>query len=111
MSTIHYFRDEYEAHIKEKRCPAYVCKELISYYIDPDKCQACMICLRQCPVGAIAGGKNQIHVIDQEKCTKCKTCFEVCPPRFNAVKRISGEPVPPPIPEEARIIVRKSKEK
>ena len=111
MSTIHYFRDEYEAHIKEKRCPAYVCKELISYYIDPDKCQACMICLRQCPVGAIAGGKNQIHIVDQEKCIKCKTCFEVCPPRFNAVKRISGEPVPPPIPEEARIIARKSKEK
>lgn len=111
MSTIHYFRDEYEAHIKEKRCPAYVCKELISYYIDPDKCQACMICLRQCPVGAIAGGKNQIHIVDQEKCIKCKTCFEVCPPRFNAVKRISGEPVPTPIPEEARIIVRKSKEK
>jgi NADH:ubiquinone oxidoreductase subunit F (NADH-binding)/(2Fe-2S) ferredoxin/ferredoxin len=111
MSTINYFRDEYEAHIKEKRCPAYVCKELISYYIDPDKCQACMICLRQCPVGAIVGDKSQIHVIDQEKCTKCKTCFEVCPPRFKAVKRISGEPVPPPIPEEARIIVRKSKEK
>jgi len=111
MSTIHYFRDEYEAHIKEKRCPAYVCKELISYYIDPDKCQACMICLKQCPVGAIAGGKNQIHVIVQEKCIKCKTCFEVCPSRFNAVKKISGEPVPPPIPEEARIIARKSKEK
>jgi NADH:ubiquinone oxidoreductase subunit F (NADH-binding)/(2Fe-2S) ferredoxin/ferredoxin len=111
MSTINYFRDEYEAHIKEKRCPAYVCKELISYYIDPDKCQACMICLRQCPTGAIVGDKNQIHVIDQEKCIKCKTCFEVCPPRFNAVKRISGEPVPSPIPEEARIIVRKSKEK
>src|SRR3972149_3682685 len=111
MSTIHYFRDEYEAHIKEKKCPAYVCKELISYYIDPDKCQACMICLKQCPVGAIAGGKNQIHVIVQEKCIKCKTCFEVCPSRFNAVKKISGEPVPPPIPEEARIIARKSKEK
>jgi NADH-quinone oxidoreductase subunit F len=111
LSTIRYFRNEYEAHIKEKRCPAYVCKALISYYIDPDKCQACMICLKQCPVGAIAGGKNQVHVIDQEKCTKCGTCFEVCPPRFNAVKRISGEPVPPPIPEEARIIVRKSKEK
>jgi NADH-quinone oxidoreductase subunit F len=111
MSTIHYFRDEYEAHIKEKRCPAYVCKELISYYIDPDKCQACMICLRQCPAGAIVGNKNQIHVILQEKCIKCKTCFEVCPPRFNAVKRISGEPVPSPVPEEARIIARKSKEK
>jgi NADH-quinone oxidoreductase subunit F len=111
MSTINYFRDEYEAHIKEKRCPAYVCKELISYYIDPDKCQACMICLRQCPAGAIVGDKNQIHVILQEKCIKCKTCFEVCPPRFNAVRRISGEPVPSPVPEEARIIARKSKEK
>ncbi len=111
LSTIRYFRDEYEAHIKEKRCPAYVCKALISYYIDPEKCQACMICLRQCPAGAIAGGKSQIHVIDQEKCTKCGTCFEVCPTRFGAVKKISGEPVPPPVPEEARMIARESKEK
>ena len=109
LSTIRYFRDEYEAHIKEKRCPAYACKALISYYIDPEKCQACMICLRQCPAEAIVGGKNQIHVIDQEKCTKCGTCFEVCPPRFGAAKKISGEPVPPPIPEEARAIVRESK--
>jgi len=111
LSTIRYFRDEYEAHIKEKRCPAYVCKALISYYIDPEKCKACMICLRQCPAGAITGGKNQIHVIDQEKCTKCGTCFEVCPPRFGAAKKISGEPVPPPIPEEERMIARESKEK
>jgi len=110
LSTIRYFRDEYEAHIKEKRCPAYVCKALISYYIDPEKCQACMLCLRQCPAGAISGAKNQIHVIDQEKCTKCGSCFEVCPPRFGAVKKISGEPVPHPIPEEARMIARKSKE-
>jgi NADH-quinone oxidoreductase subunit F len=109
LSTIRYFRDEYEAHIKERKCPAYVCKELISYYIDPDKCEACMICLRQCPVEAIMGGKNQIHVIDQAKCTKCETCFEVCPPRFGAVKKISGEPVPSHIPEEERIIIRKSK--
>ncbi|MCX6010600.1 MAG: NADH-quinone oxidoreductase subunit NuoF [Chloroflexi bacterium] len=111
LSTIRYFRDEYEAHIKEKRCPAYACKALISYYIDPKKCQACMICLRQCPAEAIVGSRNQIHVIDQEKCTKCRTCFEVCPPRFDAVKKISGEPVPSPIPEEARIIVRESKER
>jgi NADP-reducing hydrogenase subunit HndC len=110
LSTIRYFRDEYEAHIKEKRCPAYVCKALISYYIDPEKCQACMICFRQCPAKAIAGDKNQIHVIDQEKCTKCGTCFEVCPSRFGAVRKISGEPVPSPIPEEARMIARKSKE-
>ena len=95
MSTIRYFRDEYEAHIKEKRCPAGVCKALISYYIEPEKCQACLICLQNCPVDAISGGKNLVHVIDQEKCTKCGTCFEVCPPRFGAVVKLSGEPVPP----------------
>ncbi len=111
LSTIRYFRDEYEAHIKEKRCPAYSCKEMLSYYIDPERCQACMICLRKCPAGAIGGGKNRIHVIDQGKCTKCGTCFEVCPPRFGAVKHISGEPVPSPIPEETRIIVRESKKR
>ena len=85
--------------------------EVTSYYIDPDKCQACMICLKKCPVEAIVGGKSRIHVIDQEKCIKCGTCFEACPPRFGSVKKISGEPVPPSIPEEARTIVRKSKEK
>jgi len=111
LSTLKYFRDEYEAHIKEKRCPALSCKELISYYIDPAKCQGCGTCLRKCPSEAIVGGKNKIHVVDQEKCTKCGTCFEVCPSRFAAATKISGEPVPPPIPEEARTIVRKSKEK
>jgi NADH-quinone oxidoreductase subunit F len=111
LSTLRYFKDEYKAHIKEKRCPALSCKELIAYHIDPEKCQACMICLKQCPAGAVIGGKNRIHVIDQEKCTKCGTCFEVCPPRFGALKKISGEPVPFPIPEEERIITRKSKEK
>jgi len=105
LSTLQYFRDEYVAHIEQKRCPAHVCKPLISYYIDPEKCQACMICLRQCPVGAISGGKNQIHVIDQAKCTKCNTCFEVCPPRFSAVRRLSGEPVPPPVKD--RVLVRR----
>ena len=111
LSTLKYFRDEYEAHIKEKRCPALSCKELIAYHIDPDKCQACMICLKKCPAEAIVGGKNRIHVIDQEKCTKCGTCFEVCPPRFRAVRKISGEPVPAPLPEEARTIVREGKQK
>ncbi|MEW6529815.1 MAG: NADH-ubiquinone oxidoreductase-F iron-sulfur binding region domain-containing protein [Thermodesulfobacteriota bacterium] len=111
LSTLKYFRDEYEAHIKEKRCPALSCKELISYYIDPDKCKACTICGRKCPSEAIVGGKSQIHVVDQEKCTKCGTCFEVCPTKYGAVTKISGEPVPPPIPEEARTIVKKSKEK
>ena len=85
--------------------------EVPSYYIDPDKCQACMICLRRCPVEAITGGKNQIHGIDQEKCIKCGTCFEACPPRFGAVKKIAGVPAPPPIPEEERTLDRKSKRK
>jgi F420-non-reducing hydrogenase iron-sulfur subunit len=86
-------------------------REVISYHIDPVKCQACMICFKKCPVEAIAGGKNRIHVIDQEKCIKCGTCLDACPPRFGAVKTITGAPVPPPIPEEERTIVRKSKEK
>ena len=85
--------------------------DVVSYYIDPDKCQACMLCARRCPAEAIISAKNQIHVIDQEKCIKCGTCFEACPPRFGAVTKISGEPVPPPVPEEQRTIVRKSKEK
>jgi len=85
--------------------------EVISYYIDPEKCQACMICARRCPVEAIISAKNQIHVIDQEKCIKCGTCLEACPPKFGAVKKISGEPVPPPIPKEERTLIRKSKEK
>jgi len=109
LSTLRYFRDEYEAHIKEKRCQALSCKELISYYINPEKCQACMICAKKCPAEAIDGGKKKIHIIDQEKCTNCGTCFEVCPSRFDAVKKISGEPVPAPIPEDARIIAKKSK--
>jgi F420-non-reducing hydrogenase iron-sulfur subunit len=85
--------------------------DVVSYYIDPDKCQACMICHKRCPAEAIAGGKNLIHVIDQEKCIKCGTCFDACPPRFGAVQKISGKPVPPPISEEERMIVRKSKDK
>lgn len=111
LSTLKYFREEYEAHIRDKKCPALSCKELIAYYIDPDKCMACMTCAKQCPAEAISGAKKLVHVIDQEKCTKCGTCFEVCPSRFRAVKKISGEPVPPPVPEEARIISRESKQK
>ena len=82
---------------------------VVSYHIDPDACRACMMCLRKCPAEAIEGGKNRIHVIDQDKCIKCGTCFEACPPRFSAVKKTSGEPVPPPIPEEERTIVKKNK--
>jgi len=80
--------------------------EVVSYYIDPDKCQACGICLRRCPVEAIAGGKNQIHVIDQEKCIKCGTCLDVCPTRFGAVLKVSGEEIEvpsEPVPVTAEI--------
>jgi NADH-quinone oxidoreductase subunit F len=111
LSTVRYFRDEYEAHIRDKRCPALSCRKLIAFHIEPEKCSACGICLRKCPVEAIDGGKKKIHIIDQEKCTRCGTCFEVCPERFAAVRKISGEPVPAPIPEEKRIITRKSTEK
>lgn len=109
LSTLKYFRDEYEAHINEKRCPALSCKELISYYVDPEKCMGCMTCVRKCPAGAIDGGKKIISIIDQGKCTKCGTCLDVCPPKFNAVKKISGEPVPAPVPEEERTITAKGK--
>jgi coenzyme F420-reducing hydrogenase delta subunit/Fe-S-cluster-containing hydrogenase component 2 len=80
--------------------------DVVSYHIDPQKCQACMICLRKCPVEAIAGGKKKVHVIDQEKCIKCGTCFDACPPRFGAVEKITGGPVPSPISEDERMIER-----
>jgi len=111
LSTFRYFGEEYKAHIMDKRCPALSCKELVSYYIDPARCGACLMCLRKCPDEAIDGGKNKIHIIDQEKCTKCGTCLDVCPSKFNAVIKISGEPFPPPIPEDQRTIVRKGKAK
>jgi NADH:ubiquinone oxidoreductase subunit F (NADH-binding)/(2Fe-2S) ferredoxin/Pyruvate/2-oxoacid:ferredoxin oxidoreductase delta subunit len=109
LTTIRYFKDEYDAHVKEKRCPALVCKNLVSYYIDPAKCAACTLCFRSCPVGAVEGERGKIHIIDQAKCTKCGTCFDVCPPAFRAVQKLSGEPVPPPIPENQRWIKRGGK--
>ena len=93
LTTIRYFRDEYEAHIKEKRCPALSCRALISFYIISDKCQGCGICARACPSEAIKGGKRMVHVIDQSKCVKCGTCLDVCPAKFSAVAISSGAPV------------------
>lgn len=86
-------------------------RELPSYYIDPEKCQACMSCARRCPVEAISGGKNLIHIVDQDKCIKCGTCLEVCPSKFSAVMKLVGQSAPPPIAEEKRTIVRKGREK
>lgn len=90
LTTLRYFREEYEAHILRKECPARVCRACISYRILPDKCKACMICLRECPAGAIIGGKKQVHVINQSKCIRCGVCMSVCPERFSAVECIPG---------------------
>ncbi|MBR0308697.1 MAG: NADH-quinone oxidoreductase subunit NuoF [Mogibacterium sp.] len=85
LSTLEHFRDEYEAHIVEKRCPAGVCKALLNYVIDPDKCKGCTKCARNCPVQAISGAVKQPHVIDSAKCIKCGACMENC--AFGAISR------------------------
>ncbi len=89
LTTIKYFKDEYIAHIKEKKCPALVCKALISYVIDPDLCTGCVACAKNCPTKAITGEPKKVHKIDQSKCIKCGICLSVCPPKFNAVKKVT----------------------
>ncbi len=90
LTTIRYFREEYEAHINEGRCPALVCKELIEYSIDAEKCVGCHLCFNNCPVDVITGEVRGPHVIDTEKCIKCGMCMEVCPKNFAAVEKISN---------------------
>jgi NADH-quinone oxidoreductase subunit F len=90
LTTIRYFRDEYEAHINEKRCPALVCKALIRYQVIADKCRACGLCAKACPADAIRGAKKTPHVIEQDKCIKCGVCLETCPEKFGAVECVSG---------------------
>lgn len=85
LSTLRYFRDEYVAHVVDKKCPAGVCKALISYKIDADKCKGCTKCARNCPVGAISGAVKQPHVIDGSKCVKCGVCVDNCP--FGAITK------------------------
>ena len=85
LSTLHYFRDEYEAHIKEKRCPAGHCKKLSRFIIDPEKCKGCSACARKCPVGAIEGVVRSPYKVDQAKCIKCGTCIEAC--KFGAISK------------------------
>jgi NAD-dependent dihydropyrimidine dehydrogenase PreA subunit len=85
LSTLKYFMDEYEAHVKEKRCPAGVCKSLLNFEILPDKCIGCTTCARNCPVNCISGVVKQPHVIDQSRCIKCGTCYSKC--KFQAIIR------------------------
>lgn len=86
LTTLKYFRDEYEAHINQKKCPAKVCKNLLTYEIIPEQCTGCTVCARKCPVDAISGNKKEVHFIDQEKCIKCGDCYSRC--KFEAIRLI-----------------------
>jgi len=83
LTTLRYFRDEYETHIYDKRCPSRVCRDLITYEVVPDLCTGCMVCARNCPTGAVSGEKGTLHTIDQELCVRCGLCKELC--KFDAI--------------------------
>jgi len=91
LSTIRYFRDEYLEHIHDKACPALVCKNLITYFIEPAKCIGCLLCKKNCPTNAVSGERKKVHVIDQAACIKCGACFRVCPSKVRAVSKTTGE--------------------
>ena len=100
LTSIKYFRDEYEAHIKDKCCPAKMCQELTAFYIIPEKCErSCDVCVGSCPTEAIYTAKHRIKAIDQEKCVKCGACMDVCPPEYDAVVKYSPADTVPPAPE------------
>ncbi len=83
LATLKFFREEYVAHVVDKKCPAGVCKSLLSFSIEADKCKGCTLCARKCPVGAISGAVKEAHTIDTSKCIKCGVCMDSC--KFNAI--------------------------
>ena len=85
LSTLRYFRNEYEAHVIDKKCPAGICKDLLTYVINPDKCKGCTLCAKNCPVGAISGELKGAHTIDTDKCIKCGVCVAGC--KFKAIEK------------------------
>jgi len=92
LSTIRHFRQEYEAHIREQRCPASVCAELIAYQIDAEKCQGCGACARNCPVEAIYEPEEKVYAVDRSKCIKCGACITACPEKYQAVRKVPADP-------------------
>ena len=90
LTTLKYFREEYEAHIYYNMCPAKVCKPLIRFEIDEEKCAGCSSCAKICPVNAIKGETKKPYHIDDDLCIKCGSCIEVCPSKYNAIKKLTG---------------------
>ena len=91
LTTLRYFRKEYEDHIAKKQCSAFVCSKMVSFHIDRTRCAGCGACAKICPVKVISGEKKKPHTIDQQACIRCGACLRVCPETYSAVYRCSGE--------------------